>query len=232
MKTDIWRIKTFIPDVIGHKGGMALIPFGQCCQECTDQLPSCFRIHADGTYESGNGWLQSSKGTWTFDPQQQTFKPTETLGLKDEFGPFSVSFNDEQMIWKRTEEDIPVVVTLEQISQLPKGPADQITGLWGLTKMSKAGEEQTATFDPDGKHYRFFRWDRIYVERTTEGQRFTGYWHMHGHRPEITLLSHRDNIPPETWRVSTTDTTCTLTGVSETNKGVVLEYERLGEFPQ
>lgn len=46
------------------------------------------RIHEDGTFQSGNGWLQNSEGTWTFDKKYNHFEANDPNGLVDEFGPF------------------------------------------------------------------------------------------------------------------------------------------------
>lgn len=193
------------------------------------------RISADGTFESGNGWLKSSEGTWLFNEADQTFNPTETngLGLVDPYGSFAVSVDGEEMTWRRDEEGTELVVSLARIEALPKAPADNVQGLWDLSDVQENGESMMNTFDPDNQHYMFIRWDRNFVERTTDGNRQTGYWHMNAHRPEITLMSHVQEIAPQSWMVEISgDNKLQMTGTSDSNREFVRVYSRLDRFPE
>jgi len=194
------------------------------------------RINDDGTYESGNGWLKSSHGTWTYNDSERTFLPSETNGLLDPYGAFEVSLlsgeTTKEMIWSREEEGILVEVTLTPIDELPKAPADRIQGLWDLAEVQENNEIVTDQIDPENNRYIFIRWDRIYVERTSEGERQTGYWHMNGHSSEVTLLSHNSDESPQTWRVSfTDDQTLLMSGISDSNRNMKITFTRLDQFP-
>lgn len=190
------------------------------------------KINADHTYQSGNGWLQNAVGTWTYDMQNKTFFPKETNGIKDEFGAFNVSFDHNNMIWERTEEGMSVTVTLAPITEMPMSTADQLVGLWDLTKVIKNEQNITSDYDPNDKHYIFIRWDRIFVARTPEGTRATGYWHIHGHRPELTLMSHNPDKGIESWRVSVNNSDLNMIGISDSNKNLELIFSRLNAFPE
>lgn len=190
------------------------------------------KINKDGTYQSGNGWLQNAEGTWTYDKLKKLFTPSETNGIKDEFGPFTVELNDDTMTWLREEEGMIVTVSLKKITKKPKATADLLVGLWDLTAVSKDGTATLETFDPDNMYYIFIRWDRLYMERTTEGTRTSGYWHIHGHKPEVTLLSHDKNKQAETWHVEVAEKELKMTGISDSNKGVEMTFIRLNEFPK
>lgn len=190
------------------------------------------RIEAGGAYQSGNGWLQNSEGNWTYDEKQKTFLPKETNGLADPFGAFQVRMNDGEMIWEREEEGMTVTIIFKPISDLPKAPADRLTGLWELQEVTRDGKVVTTAFDPDNRHYIFFRWDRIYVARPPAGERATGYWHINGHRPEITLLPHREGAAPESWRIEATDTELTMSGLSDSNEKTERVYRRIYQFPE
>lgn len=69
------------------------------------------RINKDRSYVSGNGWLQNSSGTWTYDIDSKQFIPTETNGIRDEFGAFIVSFSEGKMKWEINRTRIEVVLT-------------------------------------------------------------------------------------------------------------------------
>lgn len=194
-------------------------------------------IYPDGTYESGNGWLKSSEGTWIFQETEQTFSPTETNGLADPYGAFEIAFpqsnNGESMTWTREEEGIIVEVTLSRIDERPKAPADKVQGLWDLTAAVKDGEDAMPSFDPNNQHYIFIRWDKIYVERSAEGTRRTGYWHMNAHSPEITLMSHNSDENPQTWSLTFDGAqSLKMTGLSESNRETILKFTRINQFPE
>lgn len=190
------------------------------------------RINEDGTYQSGNGWLQNAEGVWTL--ESGLFAASAINGLKDEFGAFTLEVTGAEMEWVRNEDGAEVVVSLKRIEELPKSTADGIVGLWSLSSILENDEDITNEFDPDRRHYLFIRWDRIYRERTSENERVTGYWHINGHRPDVTLLSHETGRDAETWRVrlAASDSELRMIGISETNRGIERNYQRLTEFPK
>lgn len=190
-----------------------------------------FRINEDATYQSGNGWLQNSEGTWKYDEQNHTYEPTTKNGLVDEFGAFSVQFKDDKMVWQRAEEGMNVTVTLSRIDELPKAPADLVHGLWDLEQVLENGNDITADFDNENRYYLFIRWDRLYTERTADGERTSGYWYMDAHHPEITLMSHQEGRQPETWNVNVNISNLVLTGLSDSNRDREIHFVRFKQFP-
>lgn len=191
------------------------------------------RIHSDGTYESGNGWLKSSEGTWTFDKAENAFLPKETNGLTDPFGAFTVQLIENGMTWTREEEGMEVVVTLKPIQKPPKAPADSVQGLWDLVEATEGEASIINEIDSEGAQYLFIRWDRIYVARNAEGERQTGYWHMDGHRPVMTLLSHQQGQEPKSWNVSfDQQNNLVMKGASDSNRNQTFTYTRIFEFPE
>lgn len=189
------------------------------------------RINDNGIFQSGNGWLQHSEGTWLFDEKYNHFEILDPNAFEDEYGPFSISFEAEKMFWMRMEEGMPVTVTLEPIDKLPKSTADNLVGLWDLIAAEKEGTSIVETYDPEDKRNIFIRWDRIYVEWNAEGNRETGYWHIHGHKPEITLFSHQKGKDAESWEVSFERDNLILQGISDGNKSLKLSFKRVNKFP-
>ncbi len=180
------------------------------------------RIHSDFTFESGNGWLRNALGTYTYDRSTTEFMPYNPLGIIDKAGPFRVSFEGDKMIWEREEEGMPVRVVSERISELPMSPADLLSGLWKETSVSGSGGASPLS---DLSRI-YFGWDRIYRGLQNDGNRATGYWHMHAHRPELTLMPHREGATPLTWQVEVDRDTLRLTGISDEIKGVVRLFSR------
>lgn len=159
-----------------------------------------FRIHPDGTYQSGNGWLQNSEGIYTYDEKSNIYTPEEKNGIEHPYGGFSVSLAQDHMTWFRMEDGQEVTVFLTQIEALPKGTADQAKGLWKNTTPVKDQTQLNETSLQEIETL-FLRWDRVFVGQTKK-DRITGYWVMHGHRPEIGLIYHNEKLPREYWNVT------------------------------
>lgn len=189
------------------------------------------RINPDGTYESGNGWLKNSEGKWQFDEHKKLFSPQETNGLDEDFGPFSVNFLKNLMIWERVENSDSVQVKLKRISELPMAPADMIVGLWSTAKFWNSEIDSTIYFNPEEAVSFLMRWDRIYIEIGSKGERSTGYWHMNGHRPHLTLIPHNNEKELETWDVWFNDSLMIWNGISDSNREDLIEFVRLDKFP-
>lgn len=174
-------------------------------------------IDQNGHFRSGNGWLQNATGTWSYQSSSSTFIPKTDNVREDPYGGFEVKFVDEDhMTWQREEEGMTATVYLKRIDQLPKGPADELVGRWQL---------QSESADVRYKEL-FIRWDRIFENRANE-QKETGYWHIHGHRPEITFLSHNADQAAESWRISfDQEGQLQMKGISDSNREVELIFIR------
>ncbi|MCX2743007.1 hypothetical protein OO013_03975 [Mangrovivirga sp. M17] len=169
------------------------------------------RIHGDGTYETGNGWLQNGAGLWSFNQSENTISTKDKYGIQDPFGAFDISYKGNSMVWSRMEEGMEVQVFWERINELPRSHADKITGKW-------------KSEDKDGEsHSIFFRWDKIFVIDKDE-EKETGYWIPNAHKPEVGFISHDQSQPHKYYKVEFEDDKLILTGVSEEVKGDVLTY--------
>ena len=188
------------------------------------------KINTDGTYESGNGWLQNVQGQWNYDSKNRMYSASDSLGIVDEFGGFTVSFDRDKMLWEREEEGMLVKVILAPIKELPMAPADYLEGMWKLTDISDKGESILNTFDKEHKHKLFIRWDRIYINFSPEGKKLTGYWHIHGHKSEITLLPHAEGSKAESWVIEVNRKQLIMTGISDSNKTIQRKYMRSNTF--
>ncbi len=168
--------------------GQAIVGFWEVTEvkvagESLTPVAKWIRINKNGTFQSGNGWIQNSEGTWNFDKTTNTYIPIEKNGLLDKFGAFKVRFENNQMYWERVEDNDPVIVRLEIIDIMPKSTGDHLVGIWDLKERLRDDKSEKTTFDPLDRYYLFLRWDRIYVERAEDGSKVYGYWHINGHRP-------------------------------------------------
>jgi hypothetical protein len=189
-----------------------------------------FRINPDGTQQAGNGWLQNGNGHWNYDSKKNLFTATDPLNVADEFGGFTVSFDGTKMLWQREEEGMPVTITLIPIEKLPMSPADYLKGIWDLVEITEKGTSILNDFDQEDKHKLFIRWDRVFINFSPEGEKLTGYWHIHGHKSEITLLPHQEDGTVESWRIEVNEKELLMTGISESNRTIQRKYVRRNTF--
>lgn len=187
------------------------------------------KINRDGTYQSGNGWLQHAEGTWKYDEREYKFSVKDELGPIDEFGGFIVSFKNNQMIWEREEEGMQVKVILLPITKLPMAPVDYLEGIWELVSVKKNNENINDLGNKKPSKL-FFKWGRTYTKLTSKGKRKTGYWYIHGHKPEITLLPHEKGKQPETWEIKVGKKELHMKGISDSNKMMERMYVRRHAF--
>ena len=189
------------------------------------------KINNDGSYQSGNGWLQNSEGTWEYDSRSKVFTPKETNGIIEPYGGFTVDQAGDNMTWQREEDGALVTVNLSRIEELPKAPSDKLVGLWDLVSASDSGTDIQNQIDPDDNYNIFIKWIRTYSERSSGGKG-TGFWFIHPHRPELTIMSHdSENKPIQSWMISFEKDQMVWTGNSDSNRGQVLKYSRLFEYP-
>ena len=189
-----------------------------------------FRINADSTYQTGNGWLQNGNGTWNYDKTTNKFLASDTFDLEDNYGGFAMSFKEGKMTWERVEEGDSVKVTLVAVQRLPMSPADYLKGAWELVEVSLSDQDiETEREHIAGSSKLLFRWDRVYVGLAGT-KRFRGYWHMHGHKPEVTLLPLNEEQVKERWRIEVNGSKLTMFGISASNKDVLKKYIRTNKF--
>ncbi|TFV97815.1 hypothetical protein E4S40_04025 [Algoriphagus kandeliae] len=190
-------------------------------------------IKEDGTFYSGNGWMRHSEGIWSFDSSTNEFLPENRYGPADSFGSFKVSFDGvDKMTWTRVEEGEEVVVSLTKVQERPTAHWDLMIGLWELKEITDGVDSENKKSNFSENSFLFIRWDRIYNQMSPEEGRQTGYWHSHGHRPEMTFLSHNSNKPVESWKISFQgEDNLQMEGISDTNKGITVSFQRLSQFP-
>lgn len=184
------------------------------------------RINTDGTYASGNGWLQNSVGTYTF--EDEVFKPLQTDGIRDPFGGFTTKVGQNEMTWTRQEGGATVTVQMKRIEELPQAPADQAVGLWQLARSE--GKLMESVFLQDLETM-FIRWDHIYVAQGVEDRK-TGFWFINAHRPDLTLIPHSEQEGNTFWRVTFEDGQMIWSPIQEGQEQSKLFFRRLDAFPE
>ncbi|MDX1940466.1 MAG: hypothetical protein SFU99_07935 [Saprospiraceae bacterium] len=164
-------------NVIAQIEGLWIVKKVLVGNEVMTPVAKWVQLEAGGTQLSGNGWLQHTSGTWNYDTSTSELLLISEPGPEDEFGAFKIKYQGQEMTWERIEA-------------LPRSPADEMQGIWDLVKVVNNNADIIKQYDPDNKIYIFIRWDRIYVERTAEGERITGFWYINAHRPDLQLISH------------------------------------------
>ncbi|WP_323757482.1 hypothetical protein [Roseivirga sp.] len=145
----------------------------------------------NGTFTSGNGWLQNNLGSWVYDDQQKALIQSTDAGI-DSYGPFNVSFQNEKMIWERIEEGNKVSITLVTVNQKPMASWDMIVGTWEISipnGIHPTTGSVVAEYLLENITYSF-NWDRRYKKFDTEGILVeTGIWQIDSYSPTLTLIS-------------------------------------------
>jgi len=185
------------------------------------------RLNEDYTQESGNGWFQHSVGSWEFDEVSNQLKIITENGLDDPFGGFSISWHEEQMIWKRMEEGMEVVVTLEKIDELPLTYANQMLGLWKPEQAT--GEGPFFREDLNESDYLFIRWDGKFVVGTDEGKTY-GVYNVYAHKPEVELIPY-GGMDRTFWSIYFLDDGVKITLLNSEEK-VTRTFQRIKKFPK
>ena len=176
-------------------GGETMTPVAKWSRfECTDTLGPVRK----GSVVNGNGGIINFRGHWQYNEEEQLLSSFNEAGAKDDYGPFSVENpSREKMVWRRMEEGQPIEVHLSRTRQLPKAPWDKIVGLWFIAESSDG-----LSFRP-GERW-FIRWDRVFVRRASEDNRVirNGIWHLHAHRPQLTLWNNDQAEENTLWTIS------------------------------
>ncbi len=143
---------------------------------------------SENGFIGGNGLLRNSAGTYKWDPNASSIRMVDTLGLKDPFGAFSVSWTGDTMLWERVEDEAKVRVMLVSAVDIPVRLSDKAVGIW-TPKTS------------DSLSYMFLRWDRLYVLQYKDGRRYSGVWQSHSHRDELVFLPWDRTRKPRTFKI-------------------------------
>lgn len=189
-----------------------------------------FEFAEDGTATGGNGWTQNSIGKWTYNAEKREFSATNDLGIKDDFGPFKISFSSDTMKWVRMEEGMNVVVSLIPAQTWAPAPIDLVKGLWSLIKVEDLNGKELTDYDPQGMQFLFLRPDMRFRIREPDGNILQGFWHMHGHRPLLTLINYDRTISNEEYTVSIDEESLTMKSIND--QGYLYKYLRIHEFPE
>ncbi len=186
-------------------------------------------------HTSGNGWLQHTTGTITYNKKISTLDIKNDNEPNEDVGPFTIaSLTSDEMRWTRIEEGENVVVDLKRANALPMSPSDEIHGLWGLEKATKAGADITSQYDPKKKYTMFIQWTHNYVINNG-AEKITGIWYVNAHRPELKLLAAGHEQEPDKWEISILSSSIrklVMKGMSDNNKEIVLNFNSLTEFPK
>lgn len=183
------------------------------------------RFNSDGTQTSGNGWFQHSLGTWSIKKNQLTIKNSN--GILDEAEPFSFTFMNDKMIWKRNEEGQEVTVHLKRIEKIPTSEGNKLLGLWKLIKSTSDGNDITVMSNPDSKAMLHLRWDNMYVQHNLPKGKQYGIYRIHGHKSEIQLVNYGESSQFSFWNFAISEKKLTLTS---TDGQSVMEFERIHQF--
>lgn len=186
------------------------------------------KFNSNFTQQSGNGWQQHSIGTWKLDQNSHELTIHNTNGLDDLNEPFRITLSENDMIWKRKEENKAVEIRLEKIQQLPPTLGDQLLGLWKLE--NTIGSTNYFPRSKDTESFLFFRWDKRFVIGSASGRK-NGVYNVHGHKPEVELIPYNKQLERSFWNVQLKENTILLR-LLNTDSTVTRTFKRIHKFPQ
>ena len=187
--------------------------------ETVTPVAKWFLLTEDMKSVSGNGGVENSRGTYTYDYVKSEFLFYGENGKPDPFGAFRVQKEDGEMTWTRKEEGMDVQVTLRRVDEKPLAPWDKIVGNWMI--ISSSDDKPV-----EGKAIQV-RWDRRYRCRNGAfGENQYGVWHIHGHKPELRLISDQGDNFDSAWDISFEENQLTLIE-RDTDTPITLKFTKI-----
>ncbi|RNC86005.1 MAG: hypothetical protein ED557_04340 [Balneola sp.] len=184
-------------------------------------------FNEDGSFTTGNGWLQNGDGTWLFNEQTSKLSLTTITGFDNEFGAFTVDIvSDELMYWKRTEDGQEVTVTYERITEVPKDLRTNVVGLWQIELVLEGETDITKDYTKDGSWFYHIRWDNLVNVMTSEG-RTSGMWRVDAHRPTLDILYYDEKKSLDYWALSFENED----SMTWKREALTIQLKRLTAFP-
>lgn len=160
------------------------------------------RFRADGTQESGNGWVKHSIGKYHVENGNELYTDNVN-GMKDPYGFFTIAeLNGDGMTWERYEEDILVRVTLKRVEVVSATHRDRLLGLWELDSVVGPSDSRHI---PAKRVVMFFRWDNIYTVSNGDHGDENGIYQVHRHRPQLELVPYGDRGKIHRWYIDVSE---------------------------
>lgn len=186
-------------------------------------------LNKDHSQASGNGWLQHSVGSWQLDKETSQLNIVTTNGIDDEFGPFTVEVQGNEMTWNRNEGGQAVNIYWERRDELPQTHGDELKGLWGLESSIGNGPYFDESKEEKPRDYIFFRWDGRFEIRTGKDH-IHGVFNVHGHKVEVELIPYGSPMKRDFWEFAIDDQILTMTLLNSDSK-VTRTFKRRKTFP-
>ena len=158
-----------------------------------------FHLGPEGDLQGGNCGSINLFGSWQNTPENELLFMLQS-GEPDPAGPFSMSWEGEQLILQRMEEGQPIQVVLQAFEpgDWPMAPWDQIAGGWKIASQDPANQKEMLQFNTV-----FFQWDNnALFNRGNDGVRtWSALWRIHAHRPQLELAPRGGHGTILTWYI-------------------------------
>lgn len=186
------------------------------------------QFNADSTHAFGNGWLQHSVGTWSFNKNAKVLTIKNDIGFSDYTNPMKVELNKNNMICKLKVDDMEITVILERIYKLPTSEANRLYGLWKFDTIIMNKKEVSDSLNPNKKAMLFLRWDNNFELRNyPKGEKY-GIFKTQAFRQQLEMVSYSKSLPKFQFYDFTTEND-TLVLKSKDEK-TVLKLSRIDQF--
>jgi hypothetical protein len=154
------------------------------------------QFNVDSSQASGNGWLQSSVGTWTYQKDLNLLTVQDVEGLINSSdanfytAPFKVELTKNVMTLKYKNEEKDVIVVLERINKLPTSESNKLFGLWKFESIYIDNKEVSDSLNPEKKAMLSLNWENTYtLYNYPQGEKY-GVFKTQGYRNQLEMINY------------------------------------------
>lgn len=153
------------------------------------------QFNADSTHAFGNGWLQNSFGSWTFQKKSKILTIKNDIGFSDYTNPMKIALSEKNMTCKLKVDEMEITVFFERIDKLPTSEANKLYGLWKIDSTFINSKDVSDSLNPDKKAMLFLRWDNNFeIRNYPEGEKY-GIFKTQAFRQQLEMVNYSRRSP-------------------------------------
>lgn len=153
------------------------------------------QFNTDSTHAFGNGWLQNSFGSWTFQKKSKILTIKNDIGFSDYTNPMKIALSEKNMTCKLKVDEMEITVFFERIDKLPTSEANKLYGLWKIDSTFINSKDVSDSLNPDKKAMLFLRWDNNFeIRNYPEGEKY-GIFKTQAFRQQLEMVNYSRRSP-------------------------------------
>lgn len=152
-------------------------------------------FNPDSTHAFGNGWLQNSVGSWTFQKSSKILTIKNDIGFSDYTNSMKIELSKKNMTCKLKVDEMEITLFLERIDKLPTSEVNKLYGLWKIDSTFINSRDVTDSLNPEKKAMLFLRWDNNFeIRNYPEGEKF-GIFKTQSFRQQLEMINYSLRSP-------------------------------------